>query len=71
MLKVMLIQRGGATTHRVIDESTRFKDFVELVTYENFKHTFGIKANEAMKTVQVPYSGTTYTLIEIAGAQAC
>lgn len=60
----MLIQRGGATTHKVIHETTRFEDFIELVSFENFGKD--VKWDNARKTVQVPYSGTTYTMLEVS-----
>ena len=63
MLKIMLIQRGGATMHKIIDSTTRFDDFVELVSFENFGKD--VKCNNASKSVQVPYSGTTYTMLEL------
>jgi hypothetical protein len=65
----MLIQRGGATMHRVLDESTRFTDFIELVSFENFEKD--ILWNREHKEVQVPHSGTTYTMLEVAGAVSC
>lgn len=65
MLKLMLIQRGGATMHKIMDSDTRFHDFIEMVTFDNFEHTKGMTWDEASKTVQVPYSGTTYTMLEM------
>ena len=68
MLKLMLIQRNSATTHKVLDESTTFDDFIELVTFENFGKK--IKWNRQHKDVQVPHSGTTYTLLEVYQAKS-
>ena len=69
MLKLMLIQRTGGTMHKVIHESTEFNDFIEMVSFENFGKD--INCDNAQKTVQVPYSGTTYTMLEVAGAVSC
>jgi len=68
MLKLMLIQRDSATTHKVLHESTTFNDFIELVSFENFGKK--IKWNRQHKDVQVPHSGTTYTLLEVYQAKA-
>lgn len=70
MLKLMLIERRGVVTHRVMSKDTTFHDFIEAVTFENFHHTNGMKWDETHKTVQVPYSGTTYTMLEVADAVA-
>jgi hypothetical protein len=64
----MLIQRNSATTYKVLHESTTFDDFIELVTHENFGKE--IKWNRQHKDVQVPHSGTTYTLLEVYQAKA-
>jgi hypothetical protein len=64
----MLIQRAGATTHKVLNESTTFDDFIELVSYENFGRK--VKWNRQHKDVQVPHSGTTYTLLEVYQAKS-
>jgi len=64
----MLIQRDSATTHKVLHESTTFNDFIELVSFENFGKK--IKWNRQHKDVQVPHSGTTYTLLEVYQAKA-
>ena len=68
MLKLMLIQRDSATMHKVIAEDTTFDDFIELVQFENFGRE--IKWNRQHKDVQVPHTGTTYTLLEIRQAIA-
>lgn len=68
MLKLMLIQRAGATMHKVIHESTEFNDFIEIVSFENFGKK--ISWDNAQKTVQVPYSGTTYTMLEVSEINA-
>ena len=62
----MLIQHGGAATHRILDESTRFDDFHNLVCYDNFGKPN--KADETQGTVYVPHCDTTYTLLTIPGA---
>ena len=64
----MLIQRDSATTHKVLHGSTTFNDFIELVSFENFGKK--IKWNRQHKDVQVPHSGTTYTLLEVYQAKA-
>jgi hypothetical protein len=69
MLKIMLIQRGGVTMHKVIDSATRFEDFIELVSFENFGKD--VKSNRQHREVQVPHSGTTYTMLEVAEAVPC
>jgi hypothetical protein len=66
MLKVMLIQRCGVTMHKIINETTNFDDFVELVSFENFGKD--VKPCRQHKEVQVPYSGTTYTMLEMPNA---
>ena len=63
MLKLMLIQRGGATMHKILDSTTRFEDFIELVSFENFGRK--VSWDNAQKTVQVPHFGTTYTMLEM------
>jgi len=63
MLKLMLIQRGGATMHQLLSSDTRFADFIELVSFKNFGKK--VNYNEATKTVQVPHCGTTYTMLEV------
>ena len=63
MLKLMLIQRNSATTHKVLDERTTFDDFIELVSFENFGRK--VKWSRQHNDVQVPHSGTTYTLLEV------
>ena len=68
MLKLMLIQRGGATTHKILDDATRFDDFHNLVCYDNFGRAN--EADEAKGTVYVPHSDTTYTLLHVYGAEA-
>ena len=69
MLKLMLIQRAGATTHKVLNERTRFDDFIEMVSFENFGKD--VTWNREHKEVQVPHSGTTYTMLKVAGAEPC
>lgn len=70
MLKLILIQRNGATTHRVLkDESIRYHDFVELVSYENFGQA--IDKDESKSSIYVPHTDTTYTLLAIHEAKAC
>lgn len=63
MLKLMLIQRAGNTAHKIIDSATRFEDFIEIVSFENFGRK--INWDNASKTVQVPQYGTTYTMLEV------
>ena len=63
MLKLMLIQRNGVTTHKVLHEDTDFNDFVELVSFENFGKP--INKNQQHKEVQIPHSGTSYTMLEV------
>jgi hypothetical protein len=63
----MLIQRADVTTHKVLNENTTFDDFIELVSYENFGRK--VKWNRQHKDVQVPHSGTTYTLLEVYQAK--
>jgi len=65
MIKLMLTQRGGATAHKILDDATRFDDFHNLVCFENFGKPN--KANEANRTVYVPHSDTTYTLLTVNG----
>lgn len=62
----MLIQRAGATTHKVISPATTFEEFIEIVSFENFGKK--IKWNRQHNEVQVPYSGTTYTMLKIPEA---
>ncbi len=64
MLKLMLIRRSGATTYRILDSEICFEDFHNLVCYDN--HGRANMANEAKKTVYVPHSETTYTLLSVA-----
>ena len=68
MLKLMLIQRNGATTHKIIDSDVAFHDFIEMVSYENFGKQ--ISYDNAQKTVYVPRTGTTYTMLNVYGATA-
>ena len=72
MLKLMLIQRNGVTTHRILDSGSRFSDFHNLVCFENFgkKHV----PNQELGTVHIPATDTTYTLLkvpEIVSAVTC
>ena len=59
----MLIQRNGATTHKIIDSGARFEDFIEMVSFENFGKC--ILADNAQKTVRVPRTDTIYTMLEM------
>ena len=68
MLKLMLIQRNGATTHKIIGSDVAFHDFIEMVTYENFGKS--ISYDNAKQTVYVPRTGTTYTMLNVYGATA-
>ena len=72
MLKLMLIQRNGVTTHKIIDSATRFDDFHNMVSFENFgKQNV---SDEALGTVHVPATDTTYTMLkvpEIVSAVTC
>lgn len=67
MLKVMVIQRGGATTHRTVAEDTRFKDFHELVSFENYGRV--THPDEAKASVWIPRTDTTYTMLTIPNAK--
>ena len=69
MLKLLLIQRNGATTYRTVDKETRYHDFVELVSYENFGQA--IDKDESKSSIYVPHTDTTYTLLAIHEAKAC
>ena len=62
----MLIQRNGVTTHKIINVDTRFDDFHNIVTFENFgKQNV---SDEALGTVHVPSTDTTYTMLSVVGA---
>jgi hypothetical protein len=65
----MLIQRGGATTHRVMDSDVNFNDFYEMVHFENFGES--MHPDESKRIVFVPHTDTTYTLLAIHEAKAC
>ena len=66
MLKLMLIQRNGVTTHKIIDEATHFGDFHNMVCFENFgKENV---SDESLGTVHVPSTDTTYTMLNVYGA---
>ncbi len=67
MLKIMLIQRGGETTHRIVHTDTDFDDFHNLVTYDNLGKSN--VASESNNSVYVPHNETTYTLVEIDDAE--
>ena len=67
MLKLMLIQRNGVTTHKIINIDTQFDDFHNMVCYENFgKQNV---SDEALGTVHVPATDTTYTMLAIDDAE--
>lgn len=68
MLKLMLIQRNGAITHKIIHNDTEFEDFIEMVSFENFGKQ--VSWNRQNKYVQVANSNTTYTMLEVEGAHA-
>jgi len=67
MITLMLTQRGGSTANRVLDNNIRFSDFHEIVAFENFGKD--LDANESNRTVYVPHSDTTYSLISVAGVE--
>lgn len=67
MLKVMFIQRGKATTHRVIAADTRFSDFHNLVALENPERI--THPDEVRATVWIPRTDTTYTMLTIPNAK--
>ena len=66
MLKLMLIQRNGATTHKIIDANINFNDFIEMVSYENFGAR--ISYDNTKRTVYVQRTDTTYTMLIVYGA---
>ena len=68
MLKLLLIQRNGTTTHRTLDKDMRYHDFVELVSYENFGQE--IRKDESKSSIYVPHTDTNYTLLAVHGATA-
>jgi hypothetical protein len=66
MLKLMIIQRNGATTHQIVNVNTRFNDFIELVAYMN--HGKSLTYNEQYQSVCVS-NQTTYTMLTVDHAE--
>lgn len=69
MLKLLIIQRNGATTHQVLSPDANFNTVIELVNFDNFEREQMV--GNANKTIFVPETATRYTFLEVNGANPC